>query len=247
LPAFFDDYPRFYETSQTTPGVKRLEHRHRLIIRRNLDLFKDRSVVEIAAHDGRWAFAALKAGAKSVYGVEPRQHLVDNANATFEHYGIPKDQYEFVARDGYAEAEDLVRAGRTFDTAMILGFLYHTGRPYEIILRMAALQCSAIIVDTSVLPGITEPYIKLALEPTKHESWLWAEGKSVELGGKPSALAVRFMLKAAGYEPFLVPGSRKAPKNAGCKDYLDGNRFTFIGLRGDALRAANPAAATAAA
>ncbi len=129
MPGFFDDYPEFLKTSKTTPSQSRLNFRYHLIIESNVELLKDKRVVEIASHDGRWAFAAMRGGgAASVVGVEPRQHLVDNANKTFEAYGVPESTYRFICGDGFVEAERMGREGERYDTAMVLGFLVREPR-----------------------------------------------------------------------------------------------------------------------
>jgi len=228
---FFDDYPDFYKTSKTTASPGRLNFRYHLIIEQNLALLKGRRVVEIASHDGRWAFAALRGGGAShVTGVEPRRHLVDNANATLERYDIDKSQYDFICGDGFVEAERMGREGQTFDTAMVLGFLYHTARQYEIIYKLAALGCSAIIVDTAVLPDVTQPLIRVKMETTGGESRLHSGDKAVDLGAVPSVTAVHLMLKAAGFQPSLLVQTVPPPVK-GADDYREGRRFTIIGTR----------------
>jgi hypothetical protein len=227
---FFGQYPKFYQTSKTGQLPQRFSYRYHLIIQQNKSLLEGKTIVEIASHDGRWAFAAIKAGAKSVYGIEPRKRLVDNANATFSHYQIPSTAYTFVCEDGYVEADNLVRAGRKFDTGLVLGFLYHTARQYEVILRLAALGCSAIIVDTFVLRNVTEPIIRVGMENTAGESNLFSSGKTVELTGVPSLMAVHFMLRAAGYQPRVIVATRPPPAK-GCADYHNGSRFTIVGTK----------------
>jgi hypothetical protein len=227
---FFDQYPKFYETSRTGATPLRLSYRHHLIIEQNKALLEGKTVIEIASHDGRWSFAALKAGAKSVYGIEPRKRLVDNANATFAQYGIPAADYKFIQRDGYREAERLERTGQRFETAMVLGFLYHTARQYEIIYRLARLGCAAIIIDTHVLGSVKEPIIRLALEKNRGEALLFSPGKPIDLKGIPSLPAVHLMLKAAGYQPSTIIPSRPAP-DFHCNDYKSGFRFTVVGLK----------------
>jgi hypothetical protein len=227
---FFDKYPKFYETSETSPFRQRLSFRHHLIIEQNAALLEGKAIIEIASHDGRWAFAALKAGARSVYGIEPRKRLVDNANSTFCSYGIPESAYKFVCEDGYRELERLERAGEKFDTAMVLGFLYHTARQYEIIYRLSNLGCSAIIVDTFVLRNVTEPIIRLGIESTTGEGNQFSPGKAVELTGVPSLVTVHYMLSAAGYQPRLITTIRPIPA-AHCADYRNGSRFTIVGVR----------------
>lgn len=228
---FFDEYPEFYETSKTTAGSNRLNYRYRSIIEENKALLKGKRVVEIAAHDGRWAFAALRgAGAAHVTGVEPRQHLVANANKTLAHYGVPKSQYDFICGDGFVEADRMGREGETYDTAMVLGFLYHTARQYEIIYKLAALGCKSIIIDTAVLQDVTAPIIRVGMESTAGEARLHSGDKPVELGGVPSLTAVHLMLRAAGFKPSLVVPTVAAPV-AGANDYREGKRFTIIGTR----------------
>jgi hypothetical protein len=231
MKGFFHSYPKFFETSETTANPRRLNFRYHLIIEQNADLLRGKTIIEIASHDGRWAFAALRgAGAAHVVGVEPRQRLVDNANATLRGYDVPQSQFEFICEDGYIAAENMQRDGRTFDVGMVLGFLYHTARQYEIIYRLAALGCRTLIVDTLVLENVTEPLIRLGMEDTEGESRLFSPGKDVELKGVPSITAVHMMLKAAGYEPrMLVAKIPFPPSNA--DDYRKGVRFTFVGTR----------------
>src|SRR3990170_6442773 len=56
---FFDQFPRFYETSQTFAYPSRLNLRHEAIFGENQDIFEGRRVLDIASHDGRWSFASL--------------------------------------------------------------------------------------------------------------------------------------------------------------------------------------------
>ena len=85
---FFDQYDRFYTTSQTSPFPHRLNGRHQAIIARNASIISGKRVLDIASHDGRWSFAALQAGAAHVTGIEPRRELIANAHETFAHYGV---------------------------------------------------------------------------------------------------------------------------------------------------------------
>ena len=96
---FFDNFERFYATSNTSPFPHRLNGRHHAIIARNADVLAGKRVLDIASHDGRWSFAALQAGAAHVTGMEPRQELIDNARETFTHYGIDPARYDFTCGD----------------------------------------------------------------------------------------------------------------------------------------------------
>ena len=73
---FFNVYSRFLETSQTGASLNRLNRRHEAIFGSFPEIYVGARVLDIASHDGRWSFAALKAGAAHVIGVEPREHLI---------------------------------------------------------------------------------------------------------------------------------------------------------------------------
>jgi predicted nicotinamide N-methyase len=227
---FFDQYPAFYQTSKTGVAPERMDFRYHLIIEPNAALLKNKRIIEIGAHDGRWTFAALNAGAAYVRGVEPRRHLVENAETTLRRYGIPEHAYDFVCNDAYAELERLANEGQTFDTALVLGFFYHTTRHHELIQHIAGLGCSAIVIDTAVLRKVSKPLIRLYTEPTSNEAHIFSPDKPEELVGLPSLSAVELLLSSAGYRPRVASPTRGIPI-FGCRDYRRGRRFTVVGVR----------------
>lgn len=48
------------------------------------------ALLDIASHDGRWSFAAYKAGAEYVAGIEARSQLTNLAYENMQHYGVPR-------------------------------------------------------------------------------------------------------------------------------------------------------------
>ncbi|WP_323792954.1 methyltransferase domain-containing protein [Nocardioides sp.] len=120
---FFDEYPRFLDTSVTAAGQRRLDIRQEAMIAQHAHLLRGKRVLDIASHDGRWSFAALKtAGASHVTGVEANSALVSNAEETFQHYGVSKDQYRFIDADVFEVLADPARHGIEVDVVMCLGF-----------------------------------------------------------------------------------------------------------------------------
>ena len=102
---WFDEYPIFYRRKETTHRAwlynpDRMCFRHIGIIQRNKDLFQGKRVLDLASHDGRWSFAAIKAGAKEVVGVEARPQLIEAANETMIDLGV-KSQIEFHQGDAH--------------------------------------------------------------------------------------------------------------------------------------------------
>lgn len=152
---FFDQFPRFYATSDTSAYPHRLNSRYEAIIARNSDRLAGKRILDIASHDGRWTFAALSVGATHVTGVEPRQELINNANSTFAEYGIDSARYNFICGDIFN-----ILDGQLFDVVLCLGFYYHTIRHAELLDRIERTGAKLVIIDTEVTPRKDElpPY-----------------------------------------------------------------------------------------
>jgi hypothetical protein len=69
---FAEEYPRFMEVSELVPKPERMNERYEALFESNRDIFDGARVLDLASHDGRYSFAALKAGAVHVTGVEVR-------------------------------------------------------------------------------------------------------------------------------------------------------------------------------
>ena len=96
---FFDTYPEFYKTSKTGAFPNRLNGRYKSLIEANSAIIQEQTILDIASHDGRWSFAAIKNGAKKVIGIEARQYLVESAIKNMQTYNISEDKYTFIAGD----------------------------------------------------------------------------------------------------------------------------------------------------
>ena len=196
---FFDQFPRFRKTSETATHRGRLNLRHQAMFGDNLDIFEGARVLDIASHDGRWSFAALQAGAASVVGVEGRPELVDNANATFEHYGVDPARYRFVAGDLF---HALAKEPGKFDVVLCLGFLYHTLRYNELFARIRQFSPKHLIIDTQVAKG-QHSVIRLRVEHAAAQSNAIADDYSHDghvLTGRPTVNGLEMMASAYGFE-----------------------------------------------
>ncbi len=105
-------------------------------------------MLDLASHDGRWTFAAIKAGAAHVLGIEARQYLIDRARKTFADYGMEQEKFEFIQGDVF----DVLRRSICGDTVLCLGFLYHTLRHAELIHLISVTRATAIMIDTELVP-----------------------------------------------------------------------------------------------
>lgn len=242
---FFNQYEQFYATSLTSPYPHRLNGRHQAIIARNAASLAGKKVLDIASHDGRWTFAALKAGAAYVKGIEPRQELIANAVATFDRYDIDRSRYDFACGDVF----ELLRA-ESFDVVLCLGFYYHTIRHAELLDRIERTGARLVIIDTEVTPAEDEvppheqqdarlifknPYgIQLLREPIDDQQMACDDAltrNGFTLVGRPSRAAVRFLAEHFGYatsqydwpEHFLAHPEHRETMH----DYHKGWRETF--------------------
>lgn len=195
---FFDDYPRFLDTSDTASSRLRLNLRHEAMITDNVDVIKGARVLDLASHDGRWSFAALKAGAAHVTGIEARDHLVAHARQSFAEEGVDPADYDLRLGDMFTE---LSEGDIKVDVVLCLGFMYHTLRYPELLHGMRMTGARHIILDTNVAQ-VEGAYIKLRAERNWIESMAAADEfthTSRTLSGLPSVPAIRKMMSAYGY------------------------------------------------
>ena len=168
---FAEDYPRFMEVSELTPNHShpppppppRMNERYEALFASNRDIFDGARVLDLASHDGRYSFAALKTGAAHVTGVEVRESLVHKAQETFAFYGQDPETYRFVCGDVF---EVLARERFDVDVVLCLGYLYHTYRHTELMYRLHDLAPKHLIVDTMVMPG-THPTLRVFANETR--------------------------------------------------------------------------------
>jgi hypothetical protein len=208
---FADDYPRFIELSELTPEGQdgssaserqrsRMNERYEALFASNRDIFDGARVLDLASHDGRYSFAALKTGAAHVIGVEVRQSLIDRAQEAFAFYGQDPATYRFICGDVF---EVLEREKFDVDVVLCLGFLYHTYRHTELMYRINKLAPSHLIVDTMVTRETRQPILKVIHEQDVGDSRSAAKdpfalGRVLVL--RPSLPALQMLLSSYGFE-----------------------------------------------
>ncbi|HEU5035367.1 MAG TPA: class I SAM-dependent methyltransferase [Nocardioides sp.] len=227
---FFEDRPRFFETSATSSYPWRLNLRHAAIFAEHADLFPGARVLDIASHDGRWSLAALDAGAESVIGIEARPDLVANAQANLAAYGH-EGRAQLVAGDVF---EVLADERPEVDLVLCLGFLYHTLRHTELFTRIRQTGARHVIVDTEVHRS-PEPVVRLADEHVDREGNAVADaftyGDTV-LTGRPTLAALELVARTQGYAVERLSDwdglLRDNPEADQVRDYRIGRRATVL-------------------
>ena len=143
---FFDDYPRFLESTETGPWLERLNARHHALIETNRDLISGSRVLDLGSHDGRFAFAALEAGASHVTGIDVKAHLAESGAANMEAYGMSPDRYAFNVGDLF----DFLATGPEVDVVFCFGILYHLSDHLRLLTAIAELGPKAVIIDSKI-------------------------------------------------------------------------------------------------
>jgi 2-polyprenyl-3-methyl-5-hydroxy-6-metoxy-1,4-benzoquinol methylase len=195
-PGFFNSYPRFMESSRTATTYNRLNERYRAMIEWNQHLIAGKSVLDIASHDGRFSFAAYKAGAQYVVGIEARPYLVEAARQNIKQYGAD-ERVHFVEGDIMAELD----SGGQFDIVLCFGFFYHTLDHMLLLRKIARLNPSHIIMDSSISIQLGAA-IEVGAEEIRQESCAAVADRgtpTLALKGTPTKPALELMLKAAGF------------------------------------------------
>lgn len=222
-----DELDIFVRTSQTANLPNRLQKRCRAIFELRADFYKDKRVLDIGSHDGRWSYMALKMGAAHVTGIEARPHLVELANQNLSKLNIPEDKYQFIEADALSYMET---ATETYDIVLCLGFFYHVFDHIDLVRKMARFQPQTMIIDTNITASE-------AMGCTFKKENVAREGHSIEKQFKtfngynyvawPSIPYLRSILGDFGYGFLAVDWKKILGDNTrGLGGYLMRNRIT---------------------
>jgi hypothetical protein len=222
---FFDAYRQFFLTSTTGATPNRLNKRYDAIIDWNRDLLAGTRVLDLASHDGRWAFAALTAGAAHVLGVEAREHLAASAKSNLRSFDARR--WEVRTGDVLDCLSRLPSGG--FDVVLCLGFFYHTTEHTRLLGEIRRLAPRWLIIDglLSPLPGSVVELRKEDASDDAASIDTFATGKNLVLVGVPSRDALIDMLRQFGFEiEHFDWGAQGITDWRDIEDYRDGLRIT---------------------
>jgi SAM-dependent methyltransferase len=225
---FFDRYNNFYETSVTGAISNRLNNRYKALIDSNKALINEQRILDLASHDGRWTFAALKNGAKHVVGIEARPHLVQNSIKNMNRYAIPKRKYDFILGDLLFDIKKVKK--NEIDTVFCFGFLYHTIHHMDLLMKIKKINPKYLIID-SLISKSPLPIIKLKMEKTNGEGAAISNNfnNNQTIIGLPSRSSLEMMLKSIGFSVVYHDWDAMNIKDwRGLQDYKNGLRVTLI-------------------
>lgn len=196
---FFNFLQEIAPYAEDPKGVRRLNQRHRMIIDPLKGEIAGEDVLDLAAHDGRWAHAFAAAGARAVVGIEGRQSLVDR----YAHYPQPEVKAKVTLRTGdiFDGVDAEIAAGRRYGVIGVLGIFYHIMDHHRLLKQLRKLQPKLVIVDGDFA---LEAGAVIVMAREKVDKPLHAiaqiEGQETAVVGIPSFKAMEVMADVLDYD-----------------------------------------------
>lgn len=197
----FNEDNIFIKTSNVASNVERLNTRLR-ILTEGVD-FKNKRVLDLGAHNGRWAWVALQMGADYVKGVDFNPEYIKQAVGNFKNF--PDLKAEFVCGDML----DFLNKSHPgdYDVILCLGIMYHSLNQYEILRQCCRLKPSLMIVDTTVVnaPAVLNTINSIGhLSSFRGSGYTWSITRKQPLTGNwemiPTKHLMEVWLDQAGFE-----------------------------------------------
>ena len=192
---FFDKYSSFYKTGQTGTRPKMLNARFDALIENNKEIIENATILDLANHDGRWSLAALKNGAKKVYGIEGKKELVEKGLENMQKYKIPENKYSFVVGDIFEEIKKIPL--NEIDIVFCFGIFYHVSNHMELLTKIKKLNPKYLILDTEISKA-KSPIVRFRKEPYFTPDSTISFKKFI--AGRPSQSALNMMLEALDFK-----------------------------------------------
>ncbi len=218
--AFFDFLSELPQYAGQRNKVSRLNNRFAFLIAEFSEDIAGATVLDLGAHDGRWAYAFAGAGATKVTAIEARAEVA----ARFQDYpdaGL-KARVAMQVQDVFVGLEEAVRARRTYDVVAIYGLLYHVMDHFRLLDLVRQLNPKVIIIDSDFIKQ-NGALIRLGRERTDNELNAAPQfaGQSTAVKAIPSRGALEMMADALGYAVTWVDWGALTPdQRSSVKDYF---------------------------
>lgn len=212
---FFDFFGHLPEYAAKPQATARMDLRHQFLIAPHLADIAGARVLDLGAHDGRWAYAFAAAGADTVVAVEARAALI----ARFTQFPDPvlRERVRMRCADVYDFMEKAVAANQTFDVIAIFGLFDHIMDHFRLLALCQRLNPRLVIVDSEFVVH-PAPVVHLLRERNDKmvNATAQAPGQRLAIKGVPSRAAVTGMADALGYDVVfadwdIVPADSRLP------------------------------------
>lgn len=205
--------------NQAQPAM-RMNKRHDLLIKPHLEAIAGARVLDLGAHDGRWAYAFAAAGAAEVVAVEPRAAL------TARYASFPdapfKDRVTFRHADLFDAMEDAIASEERFDVIAVFGLLYHIMDHIRVFRLLHALAPKLVLIDSEFMLR-ENPMIQLAKERTDKDlnAYPAYPGQEIAVIGTPSMRALEAMAESFAFQTVWLKAETLFDTNrVGMQDYF---------------------------
>ena len=143
----------------------------------NVELIRDRRVVDLGTHRGQFLYPCIELGCQSITGVQP---LADYNTAINE--ALVGLNYSNRARAIWGDAYDLPGLTEILnnqDTLLMLGLIYHLNNHYQLLDAITRTNLTGLVIDISVIDEDlahytnSNPMIKWLTEPQNIDEGGW--------------------------------------------------------------------------
>jgi len=206
--------------------MNRLNERYNHIIQPQLNHITGKKILDLGAHDGRWMWACLESGAKSVTGFEARKASVEAGKKSISLlYRDHKNSFNFRIGDVF-DLISKVKPG-AYDTILCLGLFYHILNHERMVALMTSLKPEAIIID-SVLSNSGELVSRFQYEDTSNPDMGFSNNPKT-LVGTTSVGALNEFAKINGYDvEYIDWRADQINSQYQLNDYMAKERFTCV-------------------
>lgn len=142
-------------------------------------IIHDRPVLDLACHDGESTALIQSLGAKHIYAVDIRSHLIDKAKKEIQ------GNVDFFVHDitDYNFLEKLIEKSQTI---VCLGVFYHLFDHFRFLSKILQPHIDHVLIETVCGPETINPEMFWGFEPTDNCFNGWLEGVSIIPQGTPN-------------------------------------------------------------
>lgn len=178
------------------------------IILDNLEIIKNKHVVEFSCLSGNYAGTMLHLGARSVVSTDIRKESCEIAKESLKVLGYQEPQYTVRQADihDYATNTSLCE---NKETVLLCGIMYHVADHYNILKSITTARPKYVIIDTEVNENIMDlstPLVFFREECTTTIMNAWEDQKDIVLVGLPNEAWFKTSMQLFGYK--LTKSSR---------------------------------------
>ncbi len=217
--AFFDFLPELAQYEGRENQIARLNKRFEFLIAPFSKDIAGARVLDLGAHDGRWAYAFADAGAATVTAIEARAEVA----AGFQNFPDPslKACVTMRIQDVFVGLEAAIAAKEQYDVIAIYGLLYHVMDHYRLLDLVRQLDPRLIIIDGDFVKQ-QGAIIRLVRERTDKilNATPQIAGQAIAVKGIPSRAALEMMAQGLSYDVTCSDWDCLTPdQRSGVKDY----------------------------